>query len=175
MITSDRDSNKTLVLNSAYIATHIIPSSRAFVIHYKGNADVLTVHPDAFFRTVTTEDKYAKPSIIRVHKWVNVDYNKVPLSRENVFRRDQYSCVYCGDRNRNNLTIDHVFPRSKGGTDTWENVVTACRRCNNEKSDLLVEEWGRAHPNPHRPHFLLLMQKNIGTKIPEEWKPYLFL
>jgi hypothetical protein len=175
MIISTRDTSKTLVLNNAFIATHIISSSRAFVIHYKGNADILTVHPNAFFKTITTEDRYAKPSIIRVNKWIHLDYNKIPFSRENVFRRDQHACVYCGEKRKDLLTLDHVLPRSKGGTDTWENVVTACRRCNNEKSDLLIEEWGRTHPNPYRPHYLLLMHKNIGTRVPDEWKPYLFL
>jgi 5-methylcytosine-specific restriction endonuclease McrA len=175
MNTSFRDPGKTLVLNSSYIATQIISSCRAFVVHYKGNADVLTVHPDEFFTTTTTKDKYPKPSIIRVNKWVHVDYNKIPFSRENVYRRDQYTCVYCGSKDKTTLTLDHVHPRAKGGKDSWENVVTACRRCNNEKADLLIEEWGREHPNPCRPHYLLLIHKNTGTKIPDEWKPYLFL
>jgi 5-methylcytosine-specific restriction endonuclease McrA len=67
-----------------------------------------------------------------------------------------------------------VFPRSKGGEHTWENVVTACKNCNSEKADLLIEEWGREHPNPKRPHYLLMLKKNAVSIIPEEWKPFLF-
>jgi hypothetical protein len=169
-----RNINKTLVLNSAYIATHIVEAERAFVVHYKGNAEILYTHPDSFFTTPNSINKYPKPSIIRVKKWINIDYNKVPLTRENIYRRDQYKCVYCGKSDHTKLTLDHVLPKSRGGKDNWENLVTACNICNGEKADMLLEEWGKPNPNPRRPHFLLLLKKNIGTKIPEEWKPYLF-
>jgi len=59
-----------------------------------------------------------------------------PLNNTTLFRRDQQICLYCGDRFRNSeLSRDHVTPISGGGTDTWNNVVTACRRCNNHKAD----------------------------------------
>ena len=64
------------------------------------------------------------------------------------------------------------MPKSKGGKDSWDNLVTACRRCNSEKADLSVEEWGRENPQPMRPHYLMLMKQT--NYIPEEWKPYLF-
>lgn len=172
-----RNTNKTLILNMAYMATHIIDARRAFVVVYKGNAEVVENHPDAFFQTPSTVDKYAKPSIIRIGKWVNIDYGKVPLNRENIFKRDNHTCVYCGfdgKKNREKLTLDHVFPKSKGGKDEWENLVTCCKTCNGEKGDLMLEEWGKDNPNPYRPHHLLLVQKS-HFDIPEEWKPYLFL
>lgn len=59
-----------------------------------------------------------------------------PVSRREVFRRDQHQCQYCGSKKR--LTIDHVIPSSKGGTHTWDNVVTACDRCNSLKGDRLL-------------------------------------
>jgi hypothetical protein len=177
MINKNRDPNKTLVLNSGYIPTQIIDSTRAFVVFYKGNADVVANHPDHYFSTPTTKHEYPKPSIIRVNKWINVNNNGVPLSRENIYKRDEFCCVYCGyygGKAGKNLTLDHVFPRSKGGEHTWENVVTACKNCNSEKADLLIEEWGREHPNPKRPHYLLMLKKNAVSIIPEEWKPFLF-
>ena len=170
----DRNPNKTLILNSSYMATHIIDAQRAFVVHYKGNAEVLAVHPDEFFRTPSTVNQYAKPSIIRVNRWIKLDYTKTPLTRDNVFKRDGHRCVYCGDGKRQQLTLDHVLPRSKGGRDEWENLVTACKRCNGEKGDLLMEEWGRPEPQPYRPHHLLLVQKN-QLIVPDEWKPFLFI
>lgn len=90
-MTSPSLRRKTLVLNSAYMATSIIDSQRAFVIHYKGNADVIDTHEGEFFATVS--DKFPVPSIIRVPKWVEIMNQKVPLTRENLFKRDNYACV----------------------------------------------------------------------------------
>jgi len=64
-----------------------------------------------------------------------------PLTNKNLFRRDKQMCLYCGDFLYDcELTRDHVIPVSRGGTDTWENVVTACRICNHRKADKLLEE-----------------------------------
>ena len=71
------------------------------------------------------------------------------------------------------MTIDHVIPKSKGGEDSFENCVTACRPCNADKDDLTLEEWGREHPNPYRPHFLQMM-KHIDY-VPQDWLKYLIL
>lgn len=59
-----------------------------------------------------------------------------PVNRREVFRRDRHRCQYCDSTKR--LTIDHVIPRSKGGTHTWDNVVAACQRCNSIKGDRLL-------------------------------------
>jgi 5-methylcytosine-specific restriction endonuclease McrA len=63
-----------------------------------------------------------------------------PVNRREVFRRDHHACQYCGSTKR--LTLDHVIPRSKGGTHTWDNVVTACEKCNSAKCDRLLHEIG---------------------------------
>jgi hypothetical protein len=166
------EKRKTLVLNSSYMASSIIPSYRAFSIHYKGNADVITTYQDTFITTIN--DKFPVPSIIRVPKWFEQEYHRVPLTRENLYKRDNYTCVYCGLNKRDQLTIDHLIPVSKGGKDTWENWVTACRSCNSEKSNLDVEEWAKEVPRPYRPHYLMLVNKNLGQPVPDDWKPYLF-
>jgi 5-methylcytosine-specific restriction endonuclease McrA len=103
---------------------------------------------------------------------VNQPIHKVPLSRENVYRRDGYACVYCGCDNRKTLTLDHVIPQSKGGKDAWDNLVTACKRCNSEKSNLTLEEYGKEIPQPRRPHYLMMIKQ--VHYIPEEWNDYLF-
>lgn len=161
---------KCLVLDSSFIPRSIISSERAFVISYKGNADVIYEHPESF-KLINPELDFKKPSIIRVFKYVNQQIQKVPLNRENVFKRDNYCCVYCGDSNRKTLTLDHVIPQSKGGKDSWDNLVTACRRCNSEKSDLTLEEYGKEIPQPRRPHYLMLMRQT--SYIPSEWEDYL--
>jgi 5-methylcytosine-specific restriction endonuclease McrA len=71
----------------------------------------------------------------------------VPLSRRAVFTRDGQTCVYCGN---SATSIDHVVPRSRGGTHTWDNVVAACRRCNHTKADRSLAEMGWALPHPPR-------------------------
>ena len=162
---------KTLVLDSSFTARSIITTERAFAIHYKGNADVIKEHPETF-GLVNPDLKIKKPSVIKVYKFVNQNIQKVPLNRDNVYRRDNHQCVYCGCNNRKTLTLDHVLPQSKGGKDTWENLVTCCMRCNREKSDLNLEEYGKEIPQPKRPHFLMLMKQLMY--IPDEWKPYLF-
>jgi 5-methylcytosine-specific restriction endonuclease McrA len=63
-----------------------------------------------------------------------------PVNRREVFRRDNHACQYCGSTKH--LTLDHVIPRSKGGTHTWDNVVTACEKCNSCKGDRLLHETG---------------------------------
>ena len=163
--------SKTLVLDSSYMPRSIISSLRAFVVVYKGNAVVIEDH-DCMFNMCDPEVVIYKPSVIRVPKYVNTHHHKVPLTRENVFKRDGHECVYCGDNNWRTLTIDHVIPQSKGGGNTWDNLVTACKKCNGEKADLSLEEFGKEIPQPRRPHYLMLL-KSVDH-IPEEWKKYLF-
>ena len=163
---------KTLVVDSSYVARSIISTERAFVISYKGNADIISEYPETF-GVVNPNLEIFKPSIIRVFTYVKLNFQKVPLTRENVFKRDDYECVYCGDSHRRDLTIDHVVPQSKGGPNTWDNLVTACKRCNNEKADLTLKEYGKLIPKPQRPHYLMLLKK--VHHLPEEWKPYLLL
>lgn len=151
----------------------IVDSKRAFVVVYKGNAEIVHTH-DTHFNTPNLEIVYPKPSVIRILRYVNLEYRNVPLTRNNILKRDNYHCVYCGNGDKRSLTIDHVVPKSKGGKDKWDNVVTACNSCNNEKADLTIEEWGVDDPNPRKPHFLVLM-KHAPEKIPLEWRKYLFI
>lgn len=164
--------SKCLVVDSSYMPRSVITTERAYVISYKGNADIVVTHPESF-KVVNPKLDIPKPSIIRVYTYVNVDFRKVPLSRENVYRRDNHECVYCGENNRKLLTLDHVVPQSKGGKNRWDNLVTACKKCNGEKSDLTLEEYGKKIPDPKRPHHLMLMKQL--HHIPKEWESYLFL
>lgn len=158
-------------MDSSYLPRQIITSVRAFVIAYKGNAEVMYEHP-VTFGLVNKDLQIKKPSVIRVKEYIKQEYQKVPLTRENVFKRDGYACVYCGADYRKALTIDHVVPQSKGGPDSWENWVTACLQCNHEKADLTLEEYGKTIPQPKRPHYLMLMKQL--DYIPDEWREYLF-
>ena len=80
------------------------------------------------------------PSVLRLRHFVRVPYRATaPLTRRAVFARDGWRCQYCGATAEN---LDHVIPKSRGGTHTWDNVVAACRRCNSKKENRLVADAG---------------------------------
>ena len=89
------------------------------------------------------------------------------LTNRALFRRDGYICLYCGEKFRQlDLTRDHIIPMSRGGSDSWENVVTACYRCNNQKGNRTPEEWGKytllAVPYvPNKAEYLFLQNRRI--------------
>lgn len=167
----DNRFGKTLVLDSSYIPRGIISSFRGFVITWKGSAEVVQNH-DCKFNVANPDAEYWKPSIIRVNHYVNQKGHKVPLSRENVFKRDNKKCVYCGNSKRQELTIDHLIPQSKGGKNEWNNLVTCCKTCNNNKGDMDASDFTSKAIDPKKPHYLMMLRSS--GNIPEEWEPYLY-
>lgn len=165
---------KCLVLNADYTPMTIETSLRAFVIICKGHAESVVNYPRQEYYLRSAKQEFEAPLIIRVNKYYKIPFRKVPLSKYNIFKRDGYKCQYCGSKN--NLTLDHVIPRSKGGKDTWKNLVTACQECNQLKADNIIDpkDIKSMGIKPSQPHFLVMMQKAI-TVIPEEWKPYLYI
>jgi 5-methylcytosine-specific restriction endonuclease McrA len=105
--------------------------------------------------------------------FVRVPYKKIILSRKNILRRDNHKCQYCGSTV--NLTVDHIIPKSKGGEDTWENLVTACIRCNNRKGDRTPEESKMCLiSRPKKPSHITFIKNFVGA-IDDGWKPYLYM
>ncbi len=89
------------------------------------------------------------PSVIALKNFVQPSENP-NFTRFNVFLRDKFSCQYCGSKNE--LTFDHLLPRSKGGKTNWDNVVTACSECNVKKGGrLLVKSGMRLNQKPYQP------------------------
>ncbi|MCS7005678.1 MAG: HNH endonuclease [Cytophagales bacterium] len=162
-------SNKVLVLNADYRAYTVCSLYKAFILVYLQKAEVITAQAGRAIRTV--DKSYVAPSIIRLNKYVNLPYKGVMLSRQNIFKRDNYTCVYCGSRE--DLTLDHVIPRSRGGTSSWTNLVTACRRCNAKKGDFTPEEANmKMAYAPYKPSFIMFLRECAGN-IDESWHPYL--
>lgn len=162
---------KVLVLNQDYQALSVCSAERAFVLVYLRKAEM--VHSSSKQKMHSITQSYLLPTIIRLYNYVRVPYKKVSLSRANIFRRDDHICQYCGSRY--NLTIDHVLPRSKGGKDSWENLVTACQACNARKGDMTPEEAGlKLARQPFRPSYIMYLRDFTG-KIEDEWKPYLLM
>ena len=114
------------------------------------------------------------PTVIRLLHYVRVPYKEIPLTRRNILHRDGHTCQYCGYTG-DELTIDHVVPRSRGGGDSWENLVTACVRCNVKKGSRTPQE---AHmllrKPPRRPYSNLYFEvsKHLKTGSHSEWQKY---
>ena len=87
----------------------------------------------------TCRDTYPRPSVIRLSKMIYRPRVRVILTRREVFRRDNYTCQYCG-KHTSILTIDHIIPRHMGGNQTWKNIVTACPSCNHRKGGRTLDE-----------------------------------
>ena len=111
---------------------------------------------------------------------VLVAYDQIPrgvvrLSRRNIFLRDGYACQYCGTRPpQRDLNLDHVFPRSRGGPTSWENLVCCCRRCNLNKGGRTPEESGmRLLRRPRKPGWTSTLQLQSHPLRFEEWRPFL--
>ena len=114
------------------------------------------------------------PSIVRLRSYTRIPFKNIILSRKNILRRDGHRCQYCGTTSPP-ITIDHIVPKSLGGKDTWENLVAACIRCNNTKSDRTLEKAGMfLRSKPRRPSHVSFIVHSIGN-VDERWKPYLFM
>ena len=135
----------TLLLNATYEPLCVVSSRRAIVLVLAEKAEPV----DSAAEVVHAERvSLPVPVVVRLTRYVRVPYPaSVPLSRRAVFTRDGQTCVYCGG---SATSIDHVVPRSRGGTHTWDNVVAACRRCNHTKADRSLAELGWALPHPPR-------------------------
>jgi 5-methylcytosine-specific restriction endonuclease McrA len=122
----------------------------------------------------TISQTFPWPSIIRLSQFINLPYKKVVLTRKNILRRDSYKCGYCG-RSDLPLTIDHIIPKARGGSDSWENLICACTVCNNRKGDRTPAEANMNMLNrPFKPSHIMFIKHVVG-KLDENWKPYLYL
>jgi 5-methylcytosine-specific restriction endonuclease McrA len=171
-----------LVLNRSWVAVHIAPVRRALCLLYQGHARA--VHPTEFSlydfdawlelsrqvnggRYVHTPSLTIRvPEVILLNVFNSFVRHEVRFSRHSIFERDRHTCQYCGKVfSRSHLTIDHVIPQSRGGSDTWENLVLACLACNVRKADRTPEE---AHmPLIHRPVKPGWLPQ-LGSRIPGE-------
>ena len=166
------------MLDVSYRAIDTVPWTRAVVLDYFDKVDVLEYY-DSFVRSA--RDYHYLPAVVRVKFYVKklkgAFDEGVPLTRKNVYARDQNSCQYCGSKK--NLTLDHVVPMSKGGGTSWENLVTACSKCNQKKGDKLLKELGssmKLKKEPYRPSHSEMSRYMVGRSAgsaPKEWLDYL--
>ncbi|MDO1447323.1 HNH endonuclease [Rhodocytophaga aerolata] len=160
---------KVLILNQDYSPLTICSVQKAFILVYLSKAELVADAGGYLLRSVTAT--YQMPSIIRLYRYVNLPYKGVVLSRQNIFKRDNGRCQYCFTPE--DLTLDHVIPKSRGGKSTWDNLVTACKKCNSKKGDFTPQEAGMLlNQTPYKPSFVVFLRDFSGN-IEETWKPYL--
>ncbi len=134
---------------------------------------VVIAHYEQVVRSPSFEMRL--PSVIALREFVQQE-RPPAFTRFNVFLRDGFACQYCGTGE--DLTFDHLIPRSKGGQTTWDNIVTACAPCNLRKGGRMPKDSGMApYQKPHRPHMHALQA--IGRRFPphylhESWLDYLY-
>jgi 5-methylcytosine-specific restriction endonuclease McrA len=149
-------SKQVLVLNTGYEPLSLVSVRRAVV---------LVLHEKAELVESTQQMIHAAsralpvPLVIRLLHYVRLPHRRVPPTRIAVMLRDANTCQYCGDRpGAPALTVDHVLPRSRGGKHAWENLATACKRCNQRKSNLTPEEAGmQLRQRPFEPSYMALV------------------
>lgn len=160
---------RTLVLNAGYEPLAVVSFKRAIVLVMNEKASVIAEDEDDPVRSAT--QRWARPTVIILRNYVRIPGGRrVPVSRRGVLRRDGQRCGYCG---ASATTIDHVVPRSRGGADSWENLVACCLRCNNVKGDRTPGEMGWAlRATPRAPYGATWLVRGVERAQPA-WEEYL--
>ena len=163
-----------LVLNYSYEPLNICRVRRAVVLLYRGKAEMLE-NGTGFIHSAS--HIFPVPSVIRLAYMIKRPRPERKLARFEVFNRDRYTCQYCGKETQQ-LTLDHIIPRYRGGEHTWENVVSACIPCNRRKAGRTPKEAGMKlirFPSPPRgdtsfyiPYHYLQTRKDWHKYLPNE-------
>jgi 5-methylcytosine-specific restriction endonuclease McrA len=163
--------SRVLVLNASYEPINVCTIRRAVVLILKERAEVL----ERTERELHAESlTMPRPAVIRLISYVRIprDAHSRKITRRAIFARDDWTCQYCGTA-RGSLTIDHVIPRSKGGTSRWENIVTCCGPCNRRKGDRLPKHAGMHPRHAPRPPSPTIFVHVAVPRVPDAWQPYL--
>ena len=159
-----------LVLNANFEPINICTTRRAVGLLLAGKADMV-VNGRGHIRTV--KQLLPRPSVIRLEAQIHRPRPHVKLTRREVFRRDNYTCQYCGKMD-GGLTVDHVIPRHYGGKTTWDNIVCSCIKCNSRKANRLPHEAHmRLIRKPVRPKWRPVISLVLGNHNHEKWKDFL--
>ncbi|MEJ2289320.1 MAG: HNH endonuclease, partial [Deinococcales bacterium] len=162
---------RVLILNASFEPLHVCSVKRAVALLMHEVAERVE-DGDKILRSVN--HAFPVPSVIRLRRFVKRPYRqRVAFNRRNLFKRDDHTCQYCGTRS-NDLTLDHVLPRSRGGPTSWTNVVACCKRCNARKRDRTPEEAGMAlRRQPYAPRFIFSSAYGVLPDIDPIWEKYL--
>jgi 5-methylcytosine-specific restriction endonuclease McrA len=163
-----------LVLNASYEPINICAARRAIVLVLKGLA-MPEEENGSFLHAARLAMRV--PSVIRLLEYRRIPHQTRALSRKNILLRDRNTCQYCGVvLSSGELTLDHVVPRSRGGSSTWENLVACCHPCNRRKGNHLLSETDmklQKEPRPFTLHTSRHIMRMIGRS-DLKWRKYLF-
>lgn len=181
--------SSVLVLNRSWVAVHVADVRRAFSLVYRGVARI--VSPEDFSTydfddwkelSVATDGKCIHatnfrlmvPEVIVLRYFNEFIRKEVRFSRRNIFERDKNRCQYCGQRfAKTDLTIDHIIPRSRGGHDTWTNLVLACVRCNVRKGSNTPDEAGmKLVRTPRKPNWMPHLGIRFDVSSRASWQKF---
>lgn len=185
---------RVLVLNRSWQAINVISLKEAITLLFSeydnGDCKARIIDPSNEFATFTWQDwsrikprdgddvirgvgqDFRIPEVILLTRYDKVYHHKVKFSRRSIYKRDDFACQYCGKQpGTEELTIDHIVPRSRGGATKWDNIVLACVKCNNKKDNRTPKEAGmRLLRKPVQPKFDFF---KIDRKfIPKSWKNF---
>ncbi len=169
--THARPGGRVLVLNASYEPINVCTMRRATVLVLKERAEILE-HGEGKLHSERLV--LEQPCVIRLIRYVRVprDVHRRKITRKAVLARDAYTCQYCG-RESHGLTVDHVVPRSRGGSSAWDNIVAACAPCNRRKGNRLPHEASmplRGKPKPPGPTVFIRI---ASPRVPSAWEQYL--
>ena len=163
--------NAVLVLNANYSPMTVCTAKRAITLYFLDKIDVLANYND---KINSPSISLQLPSIIKIKTYINNHNMALEISRKNILIRDNNICQYCGDSS-SMLTIDHIYPKFRGGKDTWENLVCACKNCNQKKGNRTPQEANMPLiKKPKRPNRIHYFQRYVKDR-QADWRPYLFM
>lgn len=165
---------RVLVLNTSFEPINVCTVRRAVVLVLKGVARTEEKSP----RMLSSASlQIPVPSVIRLLEYIHIPFERKSLSRKNILLRDHNTCQYCGSIfPPQELTLDHVLPRARGGSSTWDNLVACCRRCNNRKGSQTPDEAGMSllkKPQAFSLNVNRQIMRYLG-RADENWRKYLF-
>ena len=184
-------STSVLVLNRLYQPVHVTSVRRAIILLYRGAAKAVDEQYQTFdfeswadlavaihHESIGTSSRRLRvPRVILLQAYDHLPRAKVRFSRLNIYARDRNTCQYCGEvLPSGELTLDHVIPRSRGGSSTWENLVACCHPCNRRKGNQFAAEASMKllrEPRAFNLHTSRHIMRLMGRS-DDKWRKYLF-
>jgi len=184
-------SEKVLVLNRSWVAVNVATVRRALTLVFQDVARIVAPNDYSTYdfegwieasreaqdgrRILCATRTFCVPEVIVLNNFNGRFSKEIRFSRRNIFERDENTCQYCGKKfDRSDLTLDHVVPRSRGGTSTWTNIVLACLKCNMRKGDRLPSEINmRLLRKPVKPAWATRVGVKLGRTYKPSWERFL--
>lgn len=164
---------KVLLLDSHNHPINICSWKRALILLLKGKAENARMLND--IDCMIKVDNILIPCVIKLKYELAVPYKELPFCRENILVRDNFVCQYCGKKfPAEELTLDHVYPKSRFGPDIWENIVACCKECNQKKADRTPKEARmKLLRRPYRPKdYLMFEMQKYPQSLIKYWMEY---